>query len=305
MACRRLDRVLPDQVDGTVIAIFFTPMSRAIWKGSISFGLVTVPVALHSATDQKGELAFRLLHKTDQSPVEYKRFCKEEDKEVAWSEIVKGYAISKGRYVVVTDEDFARARAEGTDSVTIQDFVPGEAIPDIYFDHPYYLAPTGKGAAKAYALFRDALAKSGRVGIGTIVLRQRAYLAAVEPVGAALVLTTMRFAHEIRSPADLGLPAAGRGWDKREMDLALQLINTLAGEWRPEKYKDTYHDVLMEVIERKAKGREIAPPAAERRARVIDLMDALKASLEKGRKAPVKAGVRRAGARRRGQRRAA
>jgi DNA end-binding protein Ku len=173
-------------------------MPRAIWKGSIGFGLVTVPVALHSATDT--ELTFRLLHKTDQSPVEYKRFCKEEDKEVAWSEIVKGYEI--------------------------QDFVPGEAIPDIYFDHPYYLAPTGKGAAKAYALFRDALAKSGRVGIGTIVLRQRAYLAAVEPVG-------------------------------------------------------------------------------RRRPRVIDLMDALKASLEKGRKAPVKAGAPRAGARRRGQRRAA
>jgi DNA end-binding protein Ku len=304
MACRRVDPGFPDQVDGTVVAVFFTPMPRAIWKGSISFGLVTVPVALHSATDQKAELAFRLLHKSDQSPVEYKRFCKEEDKEVAWSEIVKGYEVSKGRYVVLTDEDFARARAEGTDSVTIQDFVPGEAIADIYFDHPYYLAPTGKGPAKAYALFRDALAKSGRVGIGTIVVRQREYLAAVEPVGAALVLTTMRFAHEIRSPADLGLPA-GRGWDKREMDLALQLINTLAGEWRPEKYKDTYHDVLMEVIKHKAKGREIAAPEAERRPRVIDLMDALKASLEKGRKAPVKAAARRAGARRRGQRRAA
>lgn len=287
--------------------LHLSTMPRAIWKGAISFGLVTVPVALHSATDPKAELSFRLLHKSDQSPVEHKRFCKEEDKEVPWSEIVKGYEISKGRYVVLTDEDFARARAEGTDSVTIQDFVPGEAIADFHFDHPYYLAPNGKAAAKGYALLRDALAKSGRVGIGTIVLRQREYLAAVEPVGVALVLTTMRFAHEIRSPGDLGLPAAGRGWDKREMDLALQLINTLAGEWRPEKYKDTYHDVLMGVIEHKAKGREIAAPEAERRPRVIDLMEALKASLEKGRKAPVKAGTRRAaaGARRRGQPRAA
>ncbi|HEY7648489.1 MAG TPA: Ku protein [Methylomirabilota bacterium] len=282
-------------------------MARAIWKGSISFGLVTVPVALHSATDPKAELAFRLLHKTDQSPVEYKRFCKEEDKEVPWSEIVKGYEISRGRFVVLTEEDFARARAEGTDSVTIQDFVPGASIADFHFDHPYYLAPNGKAAAKGYALLRDALARTERVGIGTIVLRQREYLAALEPVGAALVLTTMRFAHEIRSPDDLGLPAAGRGWDKREMDLALQLINTLAGEWRPEKYKDTYHDVLKQAIERKAKGKEIAAPEPERRPRVIDLMDALRASLDQGRKAPAKAGARRAagGARRRGQRRAA
>jgi DNA end-binding protein Ku len=280
-------------------------MARAIWKGSISFGLVTVPIALHSATDQKSELAFRLLHKTDKSPVEYKRFCIKEDKEVPWSEIVKGYEISKGRFVELTEEDFARARAEGTDSVTIQDFVPGSAIADFHFDHPYYLAPNGKAATKGYALLRDALAKTGRVGVGTIVLRQREYLAAVEPVAEALVLITMRFAHEIRSPRDLGLPAVGRGWDKREMDLALQLINTLAGEWRPEKYKDTYHDVLVQAIQQKAKGRETAAPEPERRARVIDLMDALKASLEKGRKTPAKAGARRAAARRRGQRRAA
>src|SRR5262245_6438271 len=282
-------------------------MARAIWKGAISFGLVTVPVALHSATDSKSELSFSLLHKKDESPVEYKRFCKEEDKEVSWSEIVKGYEISKGRFVVLTEEDFARARAEGTDSVTIQDFVPSSSIADFHFDHPYYLAPDGKAAAKGYALLRDALAKTGRVGVGTIVLRQREYLAAVEPVGEALVLTTMRFAREIRSPEWLGLPAAGRGWDKREMDLALQLIDTLAGEWRPEKYKDTYHNVLKQAIQQKAKGREIVAPEPERRPRVIDLMDALKASLEKGRKALAKAGARRppAGARRRGQRRAA
>jgi DNA end-binding protein Ku len=279
-------------------------MARAIWKGAISFGLVTVPVALHSAIEAKGELSFRLLHKTDRSPVEYKRFCKEEDREVPWSDIVKGYEVAKGEYVVLTPEDFAKVRVEGTQSVTIQDFVPADAIGDLYFDHPYYLAPTGKAALKGYALLRDALAESKRVGIGTIVLRQREYLAALEPTGDALVLTTMRFAHEIRSPADLDLPKAGKGWDKREMDLALKLIDTLAADWQPEKYKDTYRDALLQLIEQKAQGREIAAPGPERRPRVTDLMEALKASLEgggrqklTGRQPPAPA--RRAAARRR------
>jgi DNA end-binding protein Ku len=282
-------------------------MARAIWKGAISFGLVTVPVALHSAIQSKGELSFRLLHKTDRSPVEYKRVCAKEDKELPWSEIVKGYEIAKGEYVVLTAEDFAKARVDGTQSVTIQDFVPAADIEDLYFDHPYYLAPNGKAAVKAYALLRDALARSKRIGVGTIVLRQREYLAALEPAGEALVLTTMRFAHEIRAPKELDLPSEGKGWDKREMDLALQLIDTLASEWRPEKYKDTYRDVLMQVIKQKADGREIAAPEPERRARVIDLMEALKASLEKGRKMPARTEGQRATprARRRGQRRAA
>src|SRR5262249_19221480 len=177
--------------------------------------------------------------------------CEEEGVEVPWREIVKGYELSKGRYVVVTDEDFDKARVKATQTFEIRDFVPTEAIPDFYFDHPYYVAPAGPGAAKPYALLRDALDESERVGVGTIVMRQREHLAALAPSGEALVLTTMRWAYEIRSPGALDLPRVS-SHERRELELALRLIDTLASDWDPRRYKDTYHDVLMQIIERKA-----------------------------------------------------
>ncbi len=275
-------------------------MPRAIWKGAISFGLVTVPVGLYSATERAAELHFRLLHAKDTSPIDYKRVCEAEGVEVPWSEIVRGYEYAKGQYVVVTDTDFARARVEATQTFTIRDFVPARSVDAVYFDEPYYLAPTGKPGAKAYALLRDALAETERIGIGTIVLRQREHLAALAPVGMALALTTMRFAREIRSPGTLDLPAAGRS-DQRELGLARQLIDTLASEWDPARYRDTYHEVLMQVIERKAKGEEISVPAPRKPARVVSLMDALQQSLKTRRPEPAKAGGRR-GAHRPGRR---
>jgi len=261
---------------------------RAIWKGTISFGLVTVPVGLHSALEPKGELAFRLLHRRDASPIDYRRFCEKDEVEVPWAEIAKGYEYAKGKYVSLDEEDFARAKVEATHTFAIQDFVPAESIDHFYFDHPYYLAPSGKGAAKSYALLRDALRRSQRAGIGTIVIREREHLAALEPAGPALVLITMRFAHEIRPPASRDLPAAGRGWDKREMELALQLVNSLAADWRPEKYKDTYRQALTKVIARKVQGKEIAVPEPARPPKVVNLMDALRASLESGRPGPAR-----------------
>src|SRR5438552_3391633 len=180
---------------------------RAMWKGAVTFGLVTVPVALHPATERKNELSFRLLHAKDESPVDYKRVCHEEGVEVPWSEIVKGYALAKDHYVVVTDEDFEKARVPATQTFEIRDFVTATAIDDFYFTQPYYVVPASTAAAKPYALLRDALEKSGRVGVGTIVLRQREHLAALEPAGEALVLTTLRWAYEIRSASSLGLPA--------------------------------------------------------------------------------------------------
>jgi DNA end-binding protein Ku len=264
----------------------------------VSFGLVTVPVSLHAATESKEELSFHMLHKADGSRIEFKRFCKQEEKEVPWSEIVKGYEVSKGRHVVLTDEDFAKARVPATQSFDIRAFVPGEQIDDLYFDHPYYLAPSGRGSAKAYALLRDALEQTNRVGVGTIVLRQRQHLAALEPAGEVLVLTTMRFAHELRSPKPLNLPAVGEGWTKKEMALAHQLIDTLASDWDPKEYKDTYTDVLREIIEKMAAGETITEPEAEKRPVVTSLMKALEQSL-KGRKeltkAPGRAHERRAG----------
>jgi DNA end-binding protein Ku len=283
-------------------------MPRSIWRGAISFGLVTIPVNLHSAVERSETLSFHLLHKKDSSRIENKRFCKEEGVEVPWGEVVKGYEYSKGEYVVVSDEDFARARVPATQTFDVRAFVPASEVEDLYFDEPYYLAPNGRAAVKAYALIRDALRDTGRVGVGTVVLRMREHLAAIEPAGDALVLSTMRFAHEIRSAKDLDLPKAGEGWSKKEMDLARQLIDTLASKWDPTQFRDTYTEVLREVIEAKVEGKHVALPGAPRRPKVASLMKALQASLKNGgaRKAPAKAAARgRSAARRRPSRRAA
>jgi DNA end-binding protein Ku len=206
--------------------------------------------------------------------------------------IVKGYELAKGRYVVVSEEDFEKARVKATQTFEIRDFVPADSIDDLYFDHPYYLAPAGPAAAKPYALLRDALEKSGRVGVGTIVMRQREHLASVAPSGEALVLTTMRWAYEIRGATGLGLPRQATSQDRRDLHLALRLIDTLAGDWDPRRYKDTYHDVLMEVIERKAAGKEIRAAKVERPAKVRSLMSALEASLRERRPGARAAGRR-------------
>ena len=265
---------------------------RPMWKGAVTFGLVTMPVALHPATERKNELSFRLLHARDESPIDYKRVCHEEGVEVPWAEIVKGYALAKDRYVIVTDADFEKARVPGTQTFEIRDFVPGTSIDDVYFTQPYYVAPAGPAAAKPYALLRDALAQSGRVGVGTIVLRQREHLAALEPAGQALVLTTLRWAYELRSPSSLGLPSPTTTRDRRELELALRLIETLAADWDPKRYKDTYREVLLDIIERKAAGKPIRAPRVERRPKVRSLMSALEASLRE-RKPATKAAGRR------------
>jgi DNA end-binding protein Ku len=254
-------------------------MPRPIWKGAISFGLVTVPVGLYAATERGAELHFRLLHAKDQSPIDYKRVCEAEGVEVPWSEIVRGYEYRKGQYVVMSDKDFAHARVETSQAFVVQHFVPGEAIDFRYFDEPYYLAPIGRAASKPYALLREGLVRAKRVGVGTVVIRQREHLAALWPVGDALALTTLRFAHEIRSPATRDSPTAGRA-DKRELTLALQLIGTMAADWNPKRYRDTYREVLLQAIERKAKGKAIAKPARRQPAKVVSLMKALEQSLK-------------------------
>jgi DNA end-binding protein Ku len=270
-------------------------MARALWKGSISFGLVTVPIGLVSAIEGREELRFNLLHKKDGSRIVQKRFCKDEGVEVPWSDVVKGYPYSKGQYVVVTDADFEKARVPATQMFEIRRFVPASQVQDLYFEHPYYVQPDGRGAAKPYALLRDALAESGKIGIGTIVLRQREHLAALEPAGEALVLATMRFAHEIRSPKELALPGTRRSWTEKEMNLARQLMDTLSDEWNPKEFRDTYTDILREVIEAKVKGQEIVTPEPPRRPRVANLMEALQKSLSErplvkaeGRKTPAR-----------------
>jgi DNA end-binding protein Ku len=254
-------------------------MARALWKGSINFGLVTVPIGLVSATEAREEFAFNLLHKKDGSRIIQKRFCKEEDVEVPWSDLVKGYQYAKDQYVVLTEEDFQKARVPATQMFEIRRFVPSTDVEDLYFETPYYVQPEGKSATKPYALLRDALAQSGKIGIGTIVLRQREHLAALEPAAEALVLTTMRFAHEIRSPKQLDLPGVNHGYGEKEMKLALQLMDTLSDDWDPKEFKDTYTDVLRQVIEARIEGKEVVAAEVPKGPRVTNLMEALEKSL--------------------------
>ena len=267
-------------------------MARAIWKGSISFGLVNIPIALYPAT-RREELKFRLLRKSDLSPVSYKRVTEKDGKEVPWDQIVKGYEYEKGKYVVLKDEDFERVDLEATQTVDIQDFVHQEEIDPIFFYKPYYLEPQ-KGGDKAYVLLRDALKDSGKVGIAKVVIKTREYLAGVKPEDGVLVLELMHFADELADPGKLHIPKKIEV-GKREMNMATTLIDSMSSKWNPEKYKDDYREALMEVIEEKveAGGKEIEekPKKAPKPTKVIDLVSVLQKSLEQTgakKKAPAK-----------------
>jgi DNA end-binding protein Ku len=256
-------------------------MARAIWKGSISFGLVNIPIALYPAT-RREELKFRLLRKSDLSPVNYKRVAEKDGKEVPWDQIVKGYEYEKGKYVVLKDEDFGRVDLEATQTVDIQDFVVQEEIDPIFFYKPYYLEPQ-KGGDKAYVLLHDALKDGGKVGIAKVVIKTREYLAGVKPEDGVLVLELMHFADELADPGKLHIPKKIEV-GKREMNMAKSLIDSMSSKWNPEKYKDDYREALMEVIEEKveAGGKEIEekPKKAPKPTKVIDLVSVLQKSLE-------------------------
>lgn len=256
-------------------------MARAIWKGSISFGLVNIPIALYPAT-RREEFKFRLLRKSDLSPVSYKRVAEKDGKEVPWDQIVKGYEYEKGKYVVLKDEDFERVDLEATQTVDIQDFVDQEEIDPIFFYKPYYLEPQ-KSGDKAYALLRDALKDSNKVGIAKVVIKTRQYLAGVKPEDGVLVLELMHFADELADPGKLHVPKKTEV-GKREMNMAKSLIDSMSSKWNPEKYRDDYREALMEVIEEKveAGGKEIEekPKKARKPTKVIDLVSVLQKSLQ-------------------------
>jgi DNA end-binding protein Ku len=251
---------------------------RAIWKGNISFALVTIPISVFSATRSR-EVSFKYLHKEDLSPVSYKRFCDAEDREVPWEEITRGYEYEKGRFVEVTDEEFKRANAELTRTIRVVEFVDEHEIDSVYYDKPYYLEPQ-KGAEHAYALMRDALAAADKIGIARVVLKAREHLAVLKPVGKMLTLQMIRFAHEIVKPDALNLPALAEASEK-EMALAETLIETMTDAFDPAKYQDTYHDQLLELIQQKVAG--VTPEEGEapspRPGKVVDLMEVLKQSL--------------------------
>jgi DNA end-binding protein Ku len=251
-----------------------------MWKGSIAFGLVNIPIELYSAV-RDHRPRFRLLHAKDEAPVRYERVCQTEGKPVAWEDLVKGYEYAKGQFVVLTKDDFKTAAIEKTKTIDILDFVDPKEIDERYFETPYYLQP-GKGADRAYALLREAIRDSGRIGIAKIILRDAQHLAAVEAIGDALVLTMMRFSDELGDLAEFSFP---HKTDIRpaELKMARQLIDTLASNWDPAKYTDQYTENLIRVINAKVKGR--APRLLEmdhgpRQAEVVDLMARLRASLE-------------------------
>src|SRR5687767_2303850 len=229
-------------------------MARALWKGSISFGLVNIPVELHTAV-RNHRPRFRMLHAKDRSPVRFERVCIRDGHPVAWEDLVKGYEYAKGRFVVMTKEDFQAAAVEKTRTVDIIDFVRADEIDDRFFETPYYLVPA-KSGERAYALLREAIRESDRVGIAKFILRDAQHLAAVEVIDQALVLTVMRFADELVDTANFSFPAA-TNIRKTELDMAKALVGNLASEWDPAKYTDQYRKNLLRIIQGKVKGKEV------------------------------------------------
>ena len=259
-------------------------MARAIWKGSISFGLVNIPIELHTAV-RDHRPRFRMLHAKDRSPVRFQRVCIKDGHPVAWEDLVKGYEYAKGRFVVITKEGFQAAALEKTRTVDIIDFVKSEEIDDRYFETPYYLVPA-KGGERAYALLREAIREADRIGIATFILREAQHLAALEVIGDALVLSVMRFADELVDTSNFSFPASGN-IRKPELDMAKALVNSLASEWDAAKYTDKYRENLLRIIQGKVKGKDVdlEPTTEAPRAEVVDLMERLRRSLEQsGRK---------------------
>lgn len=254
---------------------------RSFWTGAISFGLIYIPVKLYNASETQ-ELSFNLLRRQDKSRIKYVRVSTDTGEEVPNDDIVKGYEFSKGEYVVLEEDDFKKANVRKTQTIDIVTFVDASQVDYKLYEKPYYLEPI-KGAAKAYALLRDALARSGKVGVGRFVLRNRETLGTVRPEGPAIVLNQMRFASEIRDTGELTLPGLGEVAEK-ELDMAVSLIETLSGEWHPDQYHDTYTEDLQRIIQAKIEGRE---PTSETEApvpiEVTDLFAKLSQSLEQAR----------------------
>lgn len=271
---------------------------RPTWKGSISFGLVYIPIAVYPATREE-RLSFRQLRKTDLSPIKYKKVAEADMKEVPTEEIVKGFEYEKGRYIVLSDDDFEKVRIESTHSIDITDFVDLDQVDPKFFYKPYFLEAQ-KGGEKAYALLHKALSGTGKIGIAKVVIANREYLAAVKPDGLFLVLELMHFASEVLTPEELNRPKTDL--NDKELKMAHALIESMASDWQPEKYRDEYRDAVMEMIEQKAKNPAAAGPApapvAPRTTNVVDLVKVLQESINRSQSVRVKRGGNGAGARR-------
>ncbi len=263
-------------------------MARPLWRGAISFGLVHIPVVLSSA-ENRNSFDLTMLDRRNMKPVGFKRYNKETEKEVEWDDIVKGYEYEKERYVVLTEEDFKRANIEATQTVDIETFVDAEEVAPAYFETPYYLAPDKRGE-KGYALLRETLKATNKIAIATVVIRTRQYLAALIPSDDVIVLNTLRYKNELKSAKDLDVPSGNlraSGVSSREIEMARKLVDEMTDRWKPDRYRDTYHDDLMKLIDKRIKageteviteaGQDEEKPA---RGEVIDLMALLKRSVE-------------------------
>ena len=264
-------------------------MARSLWKGAISFGLVHIPVEMHTAVSEQS-LDLTMLDRRDFSPVGFKRYNKGNDKEVSWDNIVKGYEYQDGEYVVLSEEDLRRANVEATQTIDILAFVDQADVPLLYYEQPYYLAP-GKGGDKVYALLRETLRKTGKIGIATVVIRVKQHLAALVCVGDTIVLNTLRFADEIRDTSELKLPASGSKSavvSDKEIKMAMALVDGMSEPWKPEQYHDSYREDILALVEKKVKARQtktITMPSKEapaaRSSNVVDLVALLQQSLGK------------------------
>lgn len=261
-------------------------MPRPVWSGSLTFGLVNIPVRLTAAVQAKERVSFRLLHAKDMSPIRYERVCEEEDKAVEWKDIVKGYEYAKGKFIALTDDDFKAAAIESSKTIEILDFAKADEIDPRYFDTPYYAVPD-KGGEKAYALLREALKRTNTVGIGKITMRSNSlHLAGVKAVEDAIVLELMRFENQLVKLEKVDVPT-NEHLRPQELHMAEQLISNLTEPFDPSKYVDDYRANLMKIIRAKLKGKsvEVEEPEERESTEVVDLIARLKESLEMGKKA--------------------
>jgi len=261
-------------------------MPRAMWKGAISFGLVTIPVSVYPATEEKS-LKFNQLHDEDGGRIRYKRVCEKDGEEVSFEHIVKGYEVEKDRYVLLNDEDFDAVPVESSRAIDIQRFVDLDEIDPVMFKKSYYLVPEATGA-KAYALLREAMSQDGRVGIAKVAFRDKEHLAALRFKDDAFVLETMYWPDEIRE-AEFGDVDVNAKVRDQELEMARQLIESLTGEWTPEEFTDEYREALQKIVDAKINGEEIEIVEPEPTAKVVDLMEALKASVAAAKKQPAAA----------------
>jgi DNA end-binding protein Ku len=264
-------------------------MARTLWKGAISFGLVHIPVGLYSA-EKRNDFDLTMLDRRTMKPVGFKRYNKETGEDVSWDDIVKGYEYEKGRYVVLTDEDFKRANVEATQTVDILSFVEQDEIGPMYYETPYYLAPDKRGH-KGYALLRETLKQTGKIGIANVVIRTRQYVAALIPYKDIILMNTLRYRNELRNTDELEVPSTNLkevGVNPREVEMARRLVEGMTAAWKPDEHHDTYHEDLLALIEKRVKAGEtevITEPSTEQEERpakgeVIDLMALLKKSVE-------------------------